>query len=199
MATSFGASFLPGADQQTPGITVPTAQQAIQFLSLHLPKVVGAQAPAPSALLNAPGGAASPDLASAVVRSVLRALGHDVPDTGGAPMPGGDLGGTPSPTPSLGPAPMGETGIPTPPTPLAPGGPSPMAGSRDPSEMAMLKLALSNLAGMGGAGGMTPRVQYTEDPTAQPERAPIPDDQGMGRVVPLPSFPGGKGTRGPVY
>ncbi len=81
MADSFGASFVPGTDQQTPGVKLPTGQQPIQMLNLRLPKVVGAQAIAPQNLLDSRGpGGGNADLASAVVRSVLAAMGHQLPE-----------------------------------------------------------------------------------------------------------------------
>lgn len=60
---SFGVSFVPGG-QGDPGKSMPEGQaggapplqQAIQLLSLRLPRVVGANGLAPGPLLNAPGG-----------------------------------------------------------------------------------------------------------------------------------------------
>lgn len=61
---AFGLSFVPGqqADQTRKpgapgaGAAVSPIQQAIQMLSLRLPRVTGAQGLAPGPLLNAPGG-----------------------------------------------------------------------------------------------------------------------------------------------
>lgn len=61
---AFGVSFVPGGDasgNQTKPPTEPL-QQAIQMLSLRLPKVVGAQGLAPGPLLQSPGGGALAEL-----------------------------------------------------------------------------------------------------------------------------------------
>lgn len=62
MAQPFGLSFQPGADQQggtgsgQPGEpNVSPLQSAVKLLSLRLPTVLGAQAPAPSQLLQPHG------------------------------------------------------------------------------------------------------------------------------------------------
>jgi hypothetical protein len=55
---AFGVSFLPGGDQANGQQNKPPAeplQQAIQMLSLRLPKVVGAQGIAPGPLLQSRG------------------------------------------------------------------------------------------------------------------------------------------------
>lgn len=55
---AFGVSFLPGGDgsgNQARPQTDPV-QQAIQMLSLRLPRVVGAQGMSPAPLLQSPGG-----------------------------------------------------------------------------------------------------------------------------------------------
>lgn len=60
--------------------------QAIQILSLHLPKFLGAKPIAPEALLTAPAG----NQASAVVQSVLRELG--IAEMPNVPSPASHLG-----------------------------------------------------------------------------------------------------------
>ena len=64
MARPFGLSFVPGQPKEagSPSGGGPLGQsspvqQAIQMLSLRLPRVLGAQGLAPSALMQAPGGA----------------------------------------------------------------------------------------------------------------------------------------------
>lgn len=71
-----GVSFQPGtseADQMKRREQTGSAQgvqEAIKVLSLRLPKVVGAQAAAPQALLTAPGAQGNPNVDS-IVESVL--------------------------------------------------------------------------------------------------------------------------------
>ena len=70
-----GVNFQPGADQdqQQQNGGAPKSQgvqEAIKVLSLRLPKVVGAQAVAPHALLGAQGGMGRPGIDS-IVESVL--------------------------------------------------------------------------------------------------------------------------------
>src|SRR6185503_7874749 len=104
-------------------------QQAIQTLSLRIPRTVGAGSPIPGQLLNAPGGSAlggNPN-AAALLEQIRRMLfgggganfghpGGPVPTGGGVP-PGG-MPGAPRVTPGSGdvpmppapPSPIGETG-----------------------------------------------------------------------------------------
>src|SRR5581483_5213029 len=78
MADPIGITFAPTSDaagqakqnwQQSRG-----APEAVQILSLHLPKFAGAKAISPDALLQSPGQTGDP--VSDVVNSVLRDLGH---------------------------------------------------------------------------------------------------------------------------
>jgi len=121
MADSLGASFLPGEDKQTPNIALPRAQQAIQFLSFQIPKTVGASAIAPANLLNPStvGGGANADLAGAVVRSVLAAMGHTLPEATPPPSPG-----IQTPPPEM-PTPSAPSPVPSPPTIPPPAAPEP--------------------------------------------------------------------------
>lgn len=80
-----GVTFQPGlADQTTqPRRSNQGIQEAIKVLSLRLPKVVGAQAIAPSALLQSPGSAGNPRVDS-IVESVLQKFFPQArPATGG--------------------------------------------------------------------------------------------------------------------
>lgn len=112
---SIGVTFAPTAENAALGRRRGASQgvqEAIQILSMRLPQVLGARAPAPRALLEAPGaagGGGAEAIASAVVRSVLQSvLGGEAP----APSPGGGLtsllGATPSApvTRAVGPAPI---------------------------------------------------------------------------------------------
>ena len=109
---SLGVTFLPGGDQQTGGIVLPNrAQEAIQFLSMRIPKAASAQAFAPQELL--PGsqplrGETDHRLAGAVVRSILAGMGHTLPGTDTTPAPG-----MPAPPPLASSA-LGSTSLPTP-------------------------------------------------------------------------------------
>ena len=80
-----GIQFLPGAQGEN-GPTSPRGggdpiQEAVRILSLRLPRVVGAQAIAPQALLTSPGGAANPFI-DTLVDMILRRV-----------MPNGNMGG----------------------------------------------------------------------------------------------------------
>lgn len=88
-----GVSFQPGtseADQMKRREQTGSAQgvqEAIKVLSLRLPKVVGAQAAAPQALLTAPGAQGNPNVDS-IVESVLSKMfgqGRQQPTAPGAP------------------------------------------------------------------------------------------------------------------
>lgn len=185
-----GASFLPGADQglnqgTVPGGLSPQAQQAIQFLSLRLPRVVGAQAVSPQALLQPQVGQANTnhDLASAVVRSVLAALGHPVP-LGGPSAAGDVLGGAGSALPA-------PTSAPT------------AAGTSSPFGAAVPDPGLGTIAStnpvphvtIGNTGDTTPQPPppSVPTPTAQPT-LPDPGD-GMVKLATsdLPRVPMGGG------
>ena len=70
-----GVNFQPGAagpddPRRRPSGSSDGVQEAIKVLSLRLPKVVGAQAVAPSALLTSQGGGGNPHIDS-IVESVL--------------------------------------------------------------------------------------------------------------------------------
>lgn len=87
--TGLGVSFQPGTadlerrreeSRESRG-TARGVQEAIKIMSLRLPKVVGAQALAPSLLLTSPGSAGSPD----VDRIVGKVLGKFFPTSSAAP------------------------------------------------------------------------------------------------------------------
>ena len=79
---AIGVSFVPsqppaaGTDARTVNTANPAVQQAIQTLSLRLPRVVGSQALAPSALLHGAGSAGLSGSGSvdAIVQSVLKRM-----------------------------------------------------------------------------------------------------------------------------
>jgi hypothetical protein len=131
-----GASFAPGQDpnQQQQGSQGVPLQEAIRLLALRLPRVFGAQAVSPGALLSGPGGSALGNpLAALVLQSLMPAMGQEPPSPQQAspspgptagPMPGGKVkpaglpGGMPGGPPMPGPGPM---------MPSAPMGPPPAA------------------------------------------------------------------------
>jgi len=91
-----GQTFAPIGDpmQQRPGGPQGQqgAEQAIQVLNTRLPRVVGAGAPAPQALLSGAGSAGLPQqTVSPVLQQILQAvLGHFAPQQMSAPSaPGG--------------------------------------------------------------------------------------------------------------
>lgn len=125
MAGNFGVSFVPGGQAENNRDKVgqqasQAAQQAIQFLSLRLPRVTGAQGLAPAPLLNAPGGSGMP---SGVIEALLRLAGM-----GGTPIGGGPVGAMPFQPPPQ--TPIGMPGAPgggaPPPPRIVPGEQGPL-------------------------------------------------------------------------
>lgn len=111
---AIGVSFVP-SQPPTPGATDrvntanPAVQEAIQTLSLRLPRVVGSQALAPSALLHGAGGAAlsGNGHVDALVRSILQRMLPQGGSQTAQPAPLAPGGAMPSPT-----APAAQTGAP---------------------------------------------------------------------------------------
>lgn len=139
--TSIGATFAPTQDPTAKPPATPV-ESAVKLLSTALPRTFGAPTPVSPQLLAGFGGGVHPDIASAVVRSVLAALfgANGVPGGGGlTPNAGGEAGGlaratssfgaTP-PNPNFSFTPPGST-MPTPP-PVDPR-PTPPAGPTQPS------------------------------------------------------------------
>ena len=103
----FGINFVPGQEDQQrqpggePGPQVSPLQQAIRTLSLRLPRVGGAQALAPGALLNAPGGAGLAGMGGMTLEQLLMQLFGGGPaaagGNAGAAGPQGGIGGPPTP------------------------------------------------------------------------------------------------------
>lgn len=94
---SMGVSFVPSGQgdpmnrqQQGQAPGAPPLQQAIQMLSLRLPRVVGANALAPGQLLNAPGGMGGSG--NPLLEALLRLAGMG----GGQGQPGMGAQGLPS-------------------------------------------------------------------------------------------------------
>jgi hypothetical protein len=116
MAGILGASFVPGADQAAGGRPAAgePVSRAIKFLSLHLPRVMGAQAMSPGALMQPHQTAyqgADPVVAAAIQRALGVAGGTSAPSSSAPasqpqtpPMGGGrpGLGGMPPAMPSNG-------------------------------------------------------------------------------------------------
>lgn len=91
--SQLGVSFLPGADPgsgmktaNSPGTRNPV-QEAIQVLSLRLPKVFGARALAPAPLLTGPGGLGQPAAKGNVSAQALAGLAGLPPSMAPPSMP----------------------------------------------------------------------------------------------------------------
>lgn len=100
-----GINFSPAGDSQQQNTQKPTpVQQAIQTLSLRIPRTVGAASGAPQALLQGPGGAGlggNPNNAY-MLEQLIRKLfgggdGLPMPGGAGASTPGGSGSGLPNP------------------------------------------------------------------------------------------------------
>lgn len=102
MTGQLGASFAPTTDQATQNQARPPEllPQAIQILSLRLPRLLGAQAPANPALLGQGPQGPSP-VVSAVVDSVVRSVLGSMPPP--APSAPGAVAGGPSRPPASAP------------------------------------------------------------------------------------------------
>lgn len=111
-----GLSFMPGdagnADpnksQQSP------VQQAIQTLSLRIPRTVGAGSAAPGQLLNSPGGSALGGNvnSAALLEQIRRMLFGGGANFGTPTAPGAPV--LPTPSPAMGPMPGAPIGAPRP-------------------------------------------------------------------------------------
>jgi len=116
---SLGLSFMPGeAGAADPNKPQPTpVQQAIQTLSLRIPRTVGAASGVPQQLLTSGGGSMLGNPNAAALLEQLRRFF----------MGGGNLGTPGGPVPPGGAPPMGGLpGAPIPPGGGAPGGPPPV-------------------------------------------------------------------------
>ena len=107
-----GQSFAPIGDPNMqrpsggPGGIAPGAQEAIKVLNLRIPRVAGAGAPAPQALLEGGGSGALPQQPNnPIIQAILQAvLGHFAPQQQSAPSAmGGGMPGTPGPLGQSGP------------------------------------------------------------------------------------------------
>lgn len=117
---ALGISFVPGQgsqQQQQAGVEPagPPLQQALQLLSLRLPRVAGANAILPRPLLNGrPGGSPVPGTPEwdELMKRLLPGGGGSMPG-GGAPPPGltnpgWKYGGPPAPSEPINPYPGGQ-------------------------------------------------------------------------------------------
>lgn len=91
MDSNFGAvNFAPTGDNALMGgknAQLAGVPQAIQVLSMALPRILGARPVVPSALATAPGSQGDPAASSALMQTLLKVLG----------LPGGFHGGTAGP------------------------------------------------------------------------------------------------------
>lgn len=150
-----GVSFVPGQVQggQPQGQAPPgqALQQAIQFITTRLPRVVGAHGLAPQGLMNGPGGAAmggNGDL-ERLLAMLFGPGGHLAGGTQGAPM-GGGMPPAGMPGPSQAPGPHFTPGD-VPPQP-PPGNDTPQLPTFSPSPPAMVDRTMPG----GNAGTYQP-------------------------------------------
>lgn len=142
--TDYGVSFAPTRDNAAMGQRngqLSGVPQAVQVLSLALPRVTGARAIAPTELLTSKGGEGIDPIAGSVLQTLMKLFGRKpgqpgMPEAGGAnPFPGGQMpggGGVPDPRVEAVdggmPRPIPSRPLPTPDlpegvvTPLPPGG-----------------------------------------------------------------------------
>lgn len=173
MGDTFGATFAPFPDPSGQNKSVSPIQQAVQLLSLRVPRVVGAAAPASAALLNSPGSSGSPDVHSAVLQTILKTImGSGTPMSSAAPplSPMGPVPAAMSPTgPSVPATPFAAPRDAAPAPPLPPGAPH---------------LSFEEGPGLGGAPHPDPAPEpaTVAPPVAEPEPSaapsmPLPPDQ----------------------
>lgn len=133
-SSPLGVSFAPTTEnaQQNAQRPPELLPQAIQILSLRLPRVLGAQAPSSDALLRGGGGGQeNSSVVSAVVQSVLQSvLGSTPPPAPSAP--GAAAGGIPS-SPSALSAPTEAQGVQSAVQTFRPGKPSVSYQDQPPS------------------------------------------------------------------
>lgn len=132
----FGVSFLPGADQSNgPAAPRNPMQEAIQVLSLRLPKVFGARSLAPAPLLTAPGGMGQPAARGNVAAQALAQMAGlppgAMPPQMAAPMVPPPMGLPSMAGPPSAPAPMMDQGPPIFRVPQQPDRPRPETIYRD--------------------------------------------------------------------
>jgi hypothetical protein len=120
---NLGVSFAPTTDNAAMGPkngSLAGVPQAIQVISMQLPRLLGARPVAPGSLLGSQGGGGNPVVQSALLQTILKSLG----------LPGGTAGPGPvQPTPN-------ERGpeLPSPFTPMSdPAFTPPSAGSSQPA------------------------------------------------------------------
>lgn len=130
----YGVSFAPTRDNAALGPRqgqLTGVPQAVQVLSLALPRVVGARPVAPPDLLTAKGGEGIDPIASAILQTMLRTMRGQPPLGQPGSLPGGTAGpnipDVPTPRPGPGRGGGGREGGPFPqqgPDPMLPTMPS---------------------------------------------------------------------------
>lgn len=204
-----GLSFAPTAsagERMRLGDRQGGLQQAVKLLSLRMPRVVGARAIAPQALLQSPGAMGGPPI-NAVIASVLRSvLG---PEAAGLPS---------GPPPAVPPPTAPQRPLPEMPSPMAAQGPSPLGmaptswGGASAGVSPLLQAITTLLTQrrrrvMPAAEPMTPAPLFAPTPTGVargPEPLPFtppPEPRFTPRVIPIPQpvyqQPLGTAERGP--
>lgn len=149
-----GVSFVPGGQAENNRDKVQqqggnALQQAIQFLSLRLPRVTGAQGIAPAPLLNAPGGGGMPP---GIIEALLRLAGQPGNrGQGGREMWNGPSAGLPFAPPPMG----GSMGTPH----ITPG-----EGMNLPMPQAPVQGPGGTTFGSPGGGGLPQRPPFNRSP-----------------------------------
>lgn len=111
-----GLSFMPPTsgdptDQRAAASALGPSQRALEYISLHLPRILGARKIAPASLLNATGApaasGASPE--SAVLQSMMRALSAGPPGPLSRPTLPQTAPAAPQMAPAMSAGPAGNT------------------------------------------------------------------------------------------
>jgi hypothetical protein len=117
---NLGVNFAPTGDNAGMGqhnAALTGVPEAIQVMSMALPRVLGARPVAPASLLGAPGAQGNPNVQSALLQTILRTLGLPGgtagPDQGPVARPIPRVPGSPFTTPS-------DPAIPSTPPPSGP-------------------------------------------------------------------------------
>ena len=172
----FGDSKNNQSPNTSNGATTP--QEAIRVLSLHLPKVVGAYAPIPGQLLNAPGSAGfggaptgAPNAPNLGIEEFLRRLfgrmpGPDSMAPPSLPQPSMGAPSSPSPgsfSPSMSAPPMGAPSMKSP--DMGSGSAPSMGGSAPPPNF---------VPGIGGGQPLPDPIESVYRPPTNQDLAPTP-------------------------
>lgn len=202
MADQFGMSFSPaqsGPGQPQNGQRPSPVQQAIQTLSLRIPKNAGASAFTPQTLLDSPGGAGlGGDANSAAILEAIKRMlfggqmGGSRVGTGPQLPRDAGMGGGTMPGPVPGGFDPGASGMPGGPSSLIPHF-SPIEGAPGPATGGGFGPPEASGGGSGGPGGPYSDV-FAGAPA--PPSPPVPYDSGAaGRPFQPPPSPYSRGQQ----